>query len=81
MTQQTQRLFNEALQLPEGERGDLAAQLLDSLDGAAEEDVETAWSAEIKDRLGELEAGTVQPIPWPQARRMILEDRDDAGSA
>jgi putative addiction module component (TIGR02574 family) len=81
MTQQTQHLLNEALQLPESERGDLAAKLLDSLDAAGEEDVEASWSAEIQKRLGELDAGQVQPISWPEARRMILEDSDDAGPA
>ncbi len=72
MTPQTQHLLNEALQLPESERGDLTARLLESLDPAAESDVEACWSAEIQQRLAELESGQVQPIAWPEARRMIL---------
>ncbi len=63
-----------ALRLPGHARAALAAELLQSLDQAdAEgEDVEEAWTDEIKRRLDEVDAGTVTPIPWPEARRRLL---------
>jgi putative addiction module component (TIGR02574 family) len=78
MTPATSRLLAEALQLPEAERSELIAQLLDSLEPPAEEDVETAWNQEIQQRSADLDAGTVQGVPWSEARRSIMEDRDDA---
>jgi putative addiction module component (TIGR02574 family) len=71
-------LLAEALQLPEAERSELIARLLDSLEPAAEEDVEKAWEQEIQQRSAELDAGTVQGVPWSEARRLIMEDTDDA---
>jgi hypothetical protein len=38
----------------------------------AEEDVEAVWSEEIRQRLAEVDAGLVTPIPWAEARRRIL---------
>jgi hypothetical protein len=34
---------------------------------------EAAWEKEIRRRLDDLDAGRVQPVPWPEARRLILE--------
>lgn len=80
MTQQASSLFQEALRLPEGDRADLAAKLIDSLDPTADEGVDFAWAAEIKQRVQDLETGQVKGIPWPEARRMILDDTDDSGA-
>jgi putative addiction module component (TIGR02574 family) len=81
MTQQTKHVLAEALGLPETERGDLAAKLIESLDAAAETDPEASWSAEIQQRLAQLDSGQVQPIAWPDARRMIMDDTDAADAA
>jgi putative addiction module component (TIGR02574 family) len=78
MTKHASQLLEQALRLPEGERADFAAQLLDSLDPTAEDDVEAAWSKEILERLQDLDSGKEKPIPWSEARRMILEPSDDA---
>lgn len=78
MTPVVSRLLAEALQLPEAERDELIARLLDSLEPAAEGDVETAWEQEIQRRNTELDAGTVEGVPWSEARRLIMEDTDDA---
>jgi putative addiction module component (TIGR02574 family) len=63
-----------ALRLPMEARAAVAAELLESLDSVdeAEEDVEAAWSEEIRQRLADVDAGVVTPIPWPEARRRIL---------
>lgn len=80
MTQQAARLLEQVLRLPEGDRGDLAAKLIESLDPSGEEDATAAWSAEIQLRLKELREGQVKPVPWPEARRMILDESDESPS-
>jgi putative addiction module component (TIGR02574 family) len=37
-------------------------------DGEYEEDVAAAWKAEIERRVAELDAGTVETIPWEAVR-------------
>jgi putative addiction module component (TIGR02574 family) len=81
MTQQAAKLLTEAMTLPEGERGELAARLIESLDPAADPDVEAAWAQEIKQRLEELQTGQVQPVAWPEARRRIMDDGDESAEA
>jgi putative addiction module component (TIGR02574 family) len=63
-----------ALRLPAEARAAVAAELIESLDDPeqADEDVEAAWSEEIRQRLADVDAGVVTPIPWPEARRRIL---------
>ena len=34
----------------------------------SDQDIETAWSEEIKRRLAEVETGTVELIPWEEVR-------------
>lgn len=63
-----------ALRLPAEARAAVAAELIESLDDQvqADEDVEAAWSEEIRQRLADVDSGVVTPIPWPEARRRIL---------
>jgi putative addiction module component (TIGR02574 family) len=74
-------LLNEALKLPAAERAEVASGLLDSLDdtrddaGDAASDVDRAWGEEIARRVAEIDGGTVQPMSWEDAQRVI--DRDD----
>lgn len=75
MTTKAKKLLDEALQLPPGEREALAGQLFDSLE-TDDADAEAAWQAEIQRRLTELNKGTVEPIPWAEARRMIFGDKE-----
>jgi hypothetical protein len=50
------------------------AELIQSLDEGedAAEEVEAAWADEIQQRLADVDAGVVTPIPWPEARRRIV---------
>jgi len=64
-------IMNQALELTEGERADLAAQLIDSLSPEQDADWATAWDVEIQRRLDEMKSGAVHPIAWDAARRMI----------
>jgi putative addiction module component (TIGR02574 family) len=69
------RLFyatDPALRLSTEERAAVAAELIQSLDEQATEDVESAWAEEIQQRLLDVDAGVVTPIPWPEAKRRIF---------
>lgn len=72
MSSDPAKLLEEALKLSPEARAALAASLLESLEGDVDEDVETAWAAEIAKRIQELDSGAVAAVPWAQARRMIL---------
>jgi len=62
-----------ALDLPAGERAQLAQRLLASLE--RDPAVEAAWDAEIQRRIEEFEAGRMESIPaaevFAEARRRI----------
>lgn len=64
-------IFRSALSLAEGDRADLIAALIDSLDSEVEEGVEEAWRIEIERRAKELESGAVQSIPWEVVRERL----------
>jgi putative addiction module component (TIGR02574 family) len=57
-----QKLKDQVLALPEHERAELVYDVIASLDGPADENVEEAWAREIESRLAELEAGTAQTV-------------------
>ena len=71
MTQTAEKLLDQAMSLNDAERAELAARLIETLDAASDSDYVTAWQAEIEQRLGQLDAGKAQPIPWEEARRQI----------
>lgn len=57
MTEQAQAVLASALRLSIEERAELAAELLASLDGEPDADVEAAWAAEIDRRVRRLDQG------------------------
>lgn len=62
------------LRLPLEARARLVDELLRSLDEDDEVDQAehaAAWGSEIAERLREIDAGEVQPVPWSEARRRI----------
>ncbi len=61
-------LKTAALSLSVRDRAELAAALLATLQGEAEEDVEAAWEAEVERRWGEVERGDVVGLSWEQVR-------------
>jgi len=65
------RLRNEALNLPDAERAELACELVQSLDGPADADAAKEWEAEILRRLDAVDSGRTQIIDRTEfARRM-----------
>ena len=81
MTQPAGRLLEEALGLSEQDRAELAARLIESLDPATDDDAGPAWDAEVRRRTDELDRGVAATIPWPEARRMIMDNDDDPSEA
>lgn len=46
------------------------------MDLISEADIEAAWSAEIERRLAEIDAGTVELIPWDDVRSELFGDSE-----
>ncbi len=60
---------NEALHLPEGDRANLAQELLISLDLPSQDEVADDWLLEAQQRAKDLDKGLVPPIPAEEVRR------------
>jgi putative addiction module component (TIGR02574 family) len=71
VTKAAEKLLEDALKLGLGERAELAAELLASLDGAPDRDVEAAWAAEIERRAERARSGADLGAPWPEVRDRI----------
>ena len=72
MTSRAQELLREAVTLPIGERADVAAELLASLDADETDspvEVEAAWASEIQRRARRVMAGESGGIPWSDGRQ------------
>ena len=72
MTNHAKALLDQALQLPEDERAEIAAVLFRSLEVVDSEGVEEAWDREIARRLAEIDASEVRLVPWDEAKRQIF---------
>jgi len=73
-----QKVLNEALQLDVADRAEVAAELLASLDGEPDRDVEAAWAAEIERRATRARSGEDPGSPWAEARdaaKAALDER------
>ena len=69
-------VFQQAVQLPERDRATLAGLLIETLDPVSEPDVEAAWSEEIKRRVAEIDAGTVELIAWEDVRAELFGESE-----
>ena len=68
MTDRARKLLTDAMELPLPERAELAADLLASLDGAPEADVEAAWASEVERRAREAIADPDDDVAWETVR-------------
>jgi hypothetical protein len=73
----TSDILQDALQLPVGERAEIAAQLLSSLDESDAEQEEAAWVEEIARRAAAVCAGSADSRNWREALDEI--DREILG--
>lgn len=71
MSKTGQEVLHEALQLDLSERAELAAELLASLDGEPDEDVEAAWAAEVERRAARAQSGQDVGKSWAEVRDQI----------
>jgi putative addiction module component (TIGR02574 family) len=71
VTKTAEKVLADALSLQARERAEVAAKLIASLDGEPDQDVEGAWAAEVKRRIGEIEAGRAKLVPWEDVERRI----------
>jgi len=74
MTNVATSLLEQALNLPEKERAEIAARLLESLDDAHREDVDDAWAQEIERRCAALDSGEAVTSDWSEFRARIERD-------
>jgi putative addiction module component (TIGR02574 family) len=58
-----EQLLEQALRLPIQQRIELAEALFDSVDEEDPAALEAAWAEEIKQRIEEIQNGTVETIP------------------
>ena len=76
--QEREQILKNALNLPLRDRTRLVEELISSLDIGRDEEVELAWEQEIQRRLGEIDRGEVQCVPWEQVRERFRRRRDAA---
>ncbi len=74
MTKSAEQLLDEVLRLPEQERAEIAARLIESLEREVDADVDAAWAAEIERRCAALDAGQAVTSDWNDVRRRIEEE-------
>jgi putative addiction module component (TIGR02574 family) len=76
-----EELLKLALDLPEAERADMAARLIQSLDSEMDEDVEAAWSEEIHRRIAAIDSGEERLLDWDEVRARLFKGMDDTPGA
>jgi putative addiction module component (TIGR02574 family) len=65
-------MFREAFELSESDRATLAGLLIESLEPSTDPDVDELWSQEAERRWREIDAGTVETIPWEGVRPKLF---------
>jgi putative addiction module component (TIGR02574 family) len=73
METHAEHLLQTALSLPVTDRAEIAASLFASLDDAADSDVNSAWAAEVCQRLDSIDRGEVELVPWDDVTRSMRE--------
>ena len=68
-------VLHAAVALSSDERAELVERLIQTLDKEHQEELDSAWSAEIERRLQEIESGKARLIPGDEALRLIRERR------
>jgi putative addiction module component (TIGR02574 family) len=74
MTNTATSLLEQALDLPEHDRAELAARLLESLDACERGDLDAAWAQEIDRRCDALDKGEAATSDWNEFRARVERD-------
>ena len=72
MDERAKDLLRGALELPLEQRAELAAELLASMDGEADSNVEAAWGTEIERRVRQVLNDETAALPWESVRAEAL---------
>jgi putative addiction module component (TIGR02574 family) len=72
MSPTASEVLEKALSLEEEDRAAVAGALIESLETGSDPDAEQAWDTVIKRRIEELEAGSVQAVPWSEVRERLF---------
>ena len=64
-------ILDDALHLPASDRAAIAAELIASIDGEADVDVDVTWATEIERRVRRVHSGESKGSPWPEVRARI----------
>ncbi|HXA17878.1 MAG TPA: addiction module protein [Thermoanaerobaculia bacterium] len=67
-------LLSQVLELPEKDRAELAARLLESLDPGSDPVIDDDWAEEIERRCAASDAGTNVSSDWNDVRQRIERD-------
>jgi putative addiction module component (TIGR02574 family) len=70
----TEQLVAEVLDLPEQDRAEVAARILQSLDETQDDGVDEAWARELERRSAAVDSGQVVTSDWNILRRRIERD-------
>jgi putative addiction module component (TIGR02574 family) len=73
MSSPTDALLDSVLRLSKSERARIAAELMVSLDGEPEPDVEAAWATEVKSRIELVEKGQAQLLDWDVVKEEVSQ--------
>jgi broad specificity phosphatase PhoE len=71
VTEQSEHILREALELPQSERAEVAVELIASLDGETDPDAASAWAEEVEQRARRALAGQNNAEDWPDVRQRI----------
>ena len=70
MKQQTaKKVIDAALELPASQKVRVVEELLATLEGEPEKDVDAAWAAEIEQRTRQIDRGEVLPVSWSRVKK------------
>ncbi len=72
MSASPEKVLEQALSLDERDRARIAGALIESLDNTIDPGAEEAWELEIRRRVEEIDAGTVELIPWAEVRKQLF---------
>lgn len=73
MNAKFRKLLDDALDLSESDRVQLAMLVFESVETASEDQRQTEWESTLERRAMELESGAVKPLPWPDVRQKLWE--------
>ncbi len=71
MTPQSQRVLQDALDLPPVDRAELVEQILASFEFPARQDIDAAWAQEAEDRLDAFGRGEIRSSPAREVFRKM----------